>query len=126
MPRLIRALLSVRKFSSLLAIFLPPWMFKNAPCIQTLKNFLPVAASDWAISLVWWMSTWSIPPQWMSSCSPRNCMLMAEHSMCHPGKPTPQGESHSIWRLAPAGENFHKAKSVALRFCGFFSTRAPS
>ena len=38
--------------------------------------------------------------------------------MCQPGKPTPQGEPHSIWRLAPGGENFHRAKSVALRFSG--------
>ncbi len=57
----------VRKFPSLLAIFLPPWMFKNSPCIQKLKKGFPVAASDWAISLVWWTSIWSVPPQCISS-----------------------------------------------------------
>ena len=46
--------------------------------------------------------------------------------MCQPGKPTPQGLGHSIWRLAPGGESFQSAKSVALRLPSTISTRAPA
>ena len=34
--------------------------------------------------------------------------------MCQPGKPLPQGLSHSICRVSPGAENFHSAKSVGL------------
>ena len=37
--------------------------------------------------------------------------------MCQPGKPRPQGLSHSIWRRGPSSvESFQSAKSAALRF----------
>ena len=39
-------------------------------------------------------------------------MAIAEHSVCQPGKPTPQGEGHSIWRFWPLGESFQRAKSA--------------
>ena len=32
----------------------------------------------------------STAPVWMSKCSPRYFMLIAEHSMCHPGRPAPE------------------------------------
>ncbi len=35
-------------------------------------------------------------------------MLMAEHSMCHPGRPGPQGLSHDG---SPGLDRFHSAKS---------------
>ncbi len=37
---------------------------------------------------------------------------MAEHSMCHPGLPNPQGDSHAFFT---SDELFHNAKSL-----GFF------
>ncbi len=50
---------------------------------------------------------------------------MAEHSICQPGKPLPHGLSHSIWRCWSVGLNFHRAKSVGLRFSPI-SMRAPA
>ena len=35
------------------------------------RTFLPVSASDWAISFSWWIGIWSTPPVWMSNSSPR-------------------------------------------------------
>src|SRR3989338_5439506 len=43
----------------------------------------------------------------MSKFSPRYLMLIAEHSMCHPGLPLPHGLSQS----GSPSENFHNAKS---------------
>jgi cysteinyl-tRNA synthetase len=60
-------------------------MLWNSPCIQVRTQGLPVAASVCAISLVWCTDTWSMPPQWMSNCSPRYFRDMALHSMCQPG-----------------------------------------
>src|SRR3989442_13808447 len=86
---------------------------RNSPCSQYFTHgFLPRALSLWAISLVWCTGMWSTPPQWMSNCSPRYLIAIAEHSTCHPGKPTPHGLSHSIWRFLSLGENFHRPKSV--------------
>ena len=55
----------------------------------------------------------SAPPPWMSKGSPRYLRLMAEHSMCQPGRPMPQG-------LSQAGSPglaafFHRAKSSGSR-----------
>src|SRR3989344_3759283 len=106
---------------------LPSSMVKNAPCTQYLENgFLPVAASLWAISFGWWILFKSSPPAWISSWSPKYFILIAEHSMCQPGKPTPQGLSHSISRFSPLGENFQRAKSRGSFFWGFTSTLAPA
>ena len=38
---------------------------------------------------------------------------MAEHSMCQPGRPGPQGLSHAG---SPGLDAFHRAKSPGLRF----------
>ena len=52
-------------------------------------------------------------------------MDIAEHSMCHPGKPSPHGLGHFISRPGPAA--FHSAKSAACRFRGSVSrSRCPS
>ena len=51
-------------------------------------------------------------------------MLMAEHSMCHPGKPSPHGLGHFMtwvgWLVT------HSAKSEGCRRSGSASTRAPA
>ncbi len=47
----------------------------------------PVAASLWAISSSWCGKIRSTPPVWMSNDGPRWAMLIAEHSMCQPGRP---------------------------------------
>lgn len=44
---------------------------------------------------------------------------MAEHSMCHPGRPLPQGDAHET---SPSLDFFHKAKSLG----DFFSPVADS
>ncbi len=40
-------------------------------------------------------------------------LAMAEHSICHPGRPLPHGDSQNG---SPALDFFHSAKSLALRF----------
>ncbi|KAH3668693.1 hypothetical protein OGAPHI_002447 [Ogataea philodendri] len=54
----------------------------------------------------------SIPPEWISIWDPTKSEAITEHSMCHPGRPCPQGDGHDG---SPALEAFHKAKSDA--FC---------
>ena len=56
---------------------------------------------------------------------PRYSMLMAEHSMCQPGRPRPKGASHCA-QAGSSGLNFHSAKSRALSL-SYLSvpTRAP-
>ncbi len=48
-------------------------------------------------------------------------MLMAEHSMCQPGRPGPQGLSHDG---SPGLDRFHSAKSPGWRFSTVGSIRA--
>ena len=91
-------------------------------CIQYLANGLPVAPSDWAISFSWCGKMRSTPPQWMSKVSPRYFMLMAEHSMCQPGRPMPHGLFHAG---SPGFCAFQRAKSMGWRFMSPTSTRAP-
>lgn len=40
-------------------------------------------------------------------------LAIAEHSMCHPGRPLPHGESHAG---SPGRDAFHRAKSHGARF----------
>ena len=58
----------------------------------------------------------------MSNVSPRNVCDMAEHSMCQPGRPGPQGLSHCG---SPGLAPFHSAKSSGLRLSSPISMRAP-
>src|SRR3989442_10717123 len=44
----------------------------------------------------------------MSILSPKTALAITEHSICHPGRPGPQGEDHEG---SPGFERFHKAKS---------------
>ncbi len=50
-------------------------------------------------------------------------MLMAEHSMCQPGRPGPQGLSHVG---SPGFELFHRAKSPGWRLIEEGSMRVPA
>ncbi len=44
-------------------------------------------------------------------------MAMAEHSMCQPGRPRPNGASQAApTRSSPGRARFHSAKSVANSF----------
>ena len=81
--------------------------------VQKFANGLPVAASLCAISFSWCGKMRSCPPPWMSKVSPRYFMLMAEHSMCQPGRPGPHGLSHAG---SPGLAPFHRAKSSGSRF----------
>lgn len=40
--------------------------------------------------------------------SPSMALAMTEHSMCHPGRPRPQGDGHEG---SPGFDAFHRAKS---------------
>ena len=84
-----------------LEIFSPP-RSRNSLCIHVPTHGCTSSThSLCATSLVWWMRTWSMPPVWMSKRSPRYLVAIAEHSMCQPGNPRPQGESHSCCRSTP-------------------------
>ena len=68
----------------------------NPLCIQVLAKgpWLGFAASLCAISFSWCGKMRSIPPPWMSNPKPRYFALIAEHSMCQPGRPLPHGLGH--------------------------------
>src|SRR3989344_2955342 len=101
---------------------LSPLRLRNSWWSQKRENGrLPVAHSDCAISLLWCVGIRSIPPVWISICLPKVAFIIAEHSMCQPGKPLPHGESHPIF-----GSDFHRRKSVGLRLSSAEATRAPS
>ena len=59
----------------------------------------------------------------MSKCEPRSATDMAEHSMCHPGRPFPHGESHAG---SPGLACFQSTKSSGSRLDSSISTRAPA
>src|SRR5690554_7242426 len=90
-------------------------------CIQVCTNLWPVAHSDWAISFSWCGNSRSGPPPWMSKVSPRHLVDMAEHSMCQPGRPSPQGERRPGWHTECSamsttcpGDTFEDRKSTRL------------
>ena len=91
-------------------------------CIQYLACGLPWQHSLWAISFSWCGKTRSSPPPWMSNVSPSSLRLMAEHSMCQPGRPLPQGLSHEG---SPGLAFFHRAKSAAERLRSAVSPPSP-
>ena len=88
----------------------------------------PAAASAWAISFSWCGKMRSSPPPWMSNVSPRWRRDIAEHSICQPGRPFPQGESQT-GSSAPYFSGcaaFQSAKSSAYSFSSPGSKRVPS
>ena len=80
-------------------------------CIQYLAIGWPLQHSLWAISFSWCGKTRSRPPPWMSKVRPSRRRLMAEHSMCQPGRPGPQGLSHDG---SPGLAPFQRAKSAGV------------
>ena len=82
-------------------------------CIQIRANSRP-AERDWATSFSWCGKTRSIPPPWISNAGPKNRSAIAEHSMCQPGRPRPQGESHQV--SSPSLCDFQSAKSRGSSF----------
>ena len=75
------------------------------PCAQVLC----------AISFSWCGKIRSRPPPWMSKVSPRCVSLIAEHSMCQPGRPRPQGLSQPGWS---GSDGFHSTKSAGVALVG--------
>ena len=95
-----------------LAIFAPsprpiiPWW------AQARTKGLPGwAAQLWASSFSWWGKRRSAPPPWMSAPLGRCFSTIAEHSMCHPGRPGPHGLSHEG---SPGLDAFQSVKSSGL------------
>src|SRR5690348_16468148 len=91
---------------------LAPSTCRKPLCIQTLAmTGAWNAQRDCAISFSWCGNTRSMPPPWMSKVSPRCLQLIAEHSMCQPGRPAvamPQGDGHPG---SPGFDGFHRTKS---------------
>src|SRR5712691_3553612 len=102
----------VPKLTSDFDIFSPSTC-KNPLCIQKRANGAPLCAhSDCAISFSWCGNKRSMPPPWISKVNPSRAALIAEHSMCQPGRPRPQG----LFQPGNSGgEGFHNTKSI-----GFF------
>ncbi len=83
-------------------------------CIQIRARETPRAASVWAISFSWWGKTRSAPPPWIAKSRPSSFSAIAEHSMCHPGRPSPHGDSHAVSSSSFCA--FHSAKSSPSSF----------
>ena len=103
---------TVEKLPSDFDIFSPST--RSMPlCSQTFAmRGVPKAQRLCATSFSWCGKTRSWPPPWMSNTSPSACHDMAEHSMCQPGRPGPQGLSQAG---TPGGEGFHSTKSPGSR-----------
>src|ERR1700712_2836119 len=96
-----------------LLIFSPEVVI-HALCSQYDANGCP-AARDWACSFSWWGKRRSTPPPWMSKASPRYLPAIAEHSMCHPGRPRPHGDGHDAVVGSDGLWPFQSAKSRGSR-----------
>ena len=104
-------------FPSDLCISAPP--SSSMPlCIQIRANGRPTAR-DCAISFSWCGNTRSSPPPWIKNSGPSVFSAMAEHSMCHPGRPRPHGESHHVSSSGLFA--FQRAKSRGSSFSRFGS-----
>ena len=105
-----------------LAIFSAP--ISTMPlCIHSLASGLPRAASVCAISFSWCGNTRSEPPPWTSKSTPSSSSAMAEHSMCQPGRPSPQGELQLV--SSPSFVAFQSAKSCGARLSAAASSPSP-
>jgi hypothetical protein len=92
-------------------------------CIQIRARGTPRAASDWAISFSWWGNTRSKPPPWIANDGPSSASAIAEHSMCQPGLPRPQGESQAV--SSPSLCAFQSAKSSRSSFSDSVPASSP-
>ena len=63
--------------------------------------------------------TKSNPPPCMSMTGPMRRRIMALHSMCHPGRPGPQGDPQVG---SPGLADFHRAKSEGFLLRGSVAT----
>ena len=102
---------TVKKLPSDFDIF-SAFTFTKPLCIHVFTNLEPQAAQVCAISFSWCGNLRSIPPPWMSKWSPKSATDIAEHSMCQPGRPRPQGLSQPG---SSGGLGFHSTKSPASR-----------
>ncbi|MNE78897.1 hypothetical protein D3C80_1753400 [compost metagenome] len=115
----------VKKLPSDLDIFSS--LMRTKPlCIHMLTKGLPLAPSDCAISFSWCGNCRSAPPPWMSKCSPSSVQLMAEHSMCQPGRPAPHFESHLLSGGSLALADFQSTKSSGSCLASLALTRSPA
>ena len=65
-----------------------------------------------ASSFSWCGKIRSRPPPWISTVVPSTSRIIAEHSICHPGRPRPHGDSHPGCASALG---FHSTKSAPPR-----------
>ncbi len=65
-------------------------------CASSTRAKRSPAASDCARSFSWCGKIRSRPPPCTSKSSPSCARAIAEHSMCQPGRPRPQGESQAV------------------------------
>src|SRR6185436_7662337 len=91
-------------------------------CTQKSTNRFPVAPSLCAISFSWCGKIKSSPPPCKSRVGPQYFMLIAEHSMCHPGRPGPHGLGQEG---SPGLADFQSAKSSGSSLLSPTSTREP-
>ena len=104
------------------AIFsLPSWSIPL--CIQICASGRPRAASVCAASFSWCGKIRSAPPPWISSGAPSVASAIAEHSMCQPGRPRPQGASQAVSSIGFCA--FQSAKSSGSSFSAAPSTPSP-
>ena len=96
-----------------------PVNWSSPLCIQILANGLPTAC-DCARSFSWCGKTRSSPPPWIQNSGPSVFSAIAEHSMCQPGRPGPQGDAHDV--SSPSFVAFQSAKSRGSSFSGLGSS----
>ena len=109
-------------FPTLLAIFSPP-IWSIPLCIQMRESSAPRALRVCAASFSWCGKVRSLPPVWISKPTPSTCSAIAEHSMCQPGRPRPQGASQAV--SSPSFWAFHSAKSSGSSLRSEPSTPSP-
>jgi len=68
----------------------------------------------------------SAPPPWISKVLPKWQHAIAEHSMCQPGRPSPQRESHRASCGSSGFARFHKTKSRGSCLLLSIATRSPA
>ena len=100
------------------------WSSRTIPLwTHSCASGTPWAAHVCAASFSWWGKIRSAPPPWISNPTPSISSAIAEHSMCHPGRPRPHGASHAV--SSPGLCAFHSAKSAGSRLRSAPSTPSP-
>ena len=104
--------LMVKKLPLLFDIFSPSTSRCRA-WTQTFANSPTPDPTDCAISHSWCGKMLSSPPVWRSKVPPKYLWLIAEHSMCHPGNPLPQGLCRPANQAAKPHEPTHQRQPEA-------------